>query len=303
MSLLLYFSRLSVYLYTYLQQLSLASLITNNYLVCNSKQSSLSLRQRQQSKGQIISTNTMSYNNSTLSVLRAIFIYCIIIFPTLVYGEYDVGEEQLARIPYRYASASFSRDGVLYSYGGATRNSSASTLFTSISFDQTDGQVIYSDVPQRHSPGAAYSEAVLLPDNNRVLLFGGRNLTDAFIADSSTLSATNKQNNNSSDAGSGLLRLYEYRFDTQNWTAIAVKTTNEDGILPRNRKDFTATLSLTNGKVYIHGGQAFQAEGITTPINDSWIFDPSTYLFTRLSSVLPPGQPSSELFGHSAVAL
>ncbi|KAI9257369.1 hypothetical protein BDA99DRAFT_585167 [Phascolomyces articulosus] len=232
---------------------------------------------------------------SIICFVTTIIIYCILIFPSRVLGEYDVSEEQLARIPYRYASASFARDGILYSYGGVTRNASASTLFTSIAFDEVDGQVIYSDVTQLHgSPGAAYSEAVLLPDNNRVLLFGGRNMTDAGNDVSSI---------NNSTAGSGILRLYEYRFDTQNWTALPIQTSDKGSELPRNRKDFTATLSATNGKIYIHGGQDFQPEtnGIV-PTNDSWVFDSTTYVFTRLTSALPDQSPS-DLYGHSSVAL
>ncbi|KAI8147560.1 hypothetical protein BJV82DRAFT_596022 [Fennellomyces sp. T-0311] len=214
---------------------------------------------------------------------RKVASFFILLFIIAVYGEYDVTEEQLARIPHRFGAASFQFNGVLYSYGGATRNSTASNLFTSITFDENYGRVEYSDVPQSNStPGAAHSEAVILPDNNRVILFGGRNLTD---------SSDDLLNNTR-------MRLYEYRFDTRNWTALPIQVSNGESLYPRNRKDFSATLA-PNGQIYIHGGLDFQDS--PSPVNDSWVYNPETNVFTRLPPV--PGQPFSDLYGHSAVPL
>ncbi|KAI9484433.1 hypothetical protein BDB00DRAFT_878857 [Zychaea mexicana] len=282
--------------------------------------------QRGRRRRRIRSSN--NNNSVSLRLLLPIFILlCALIhFPNPVHGEYDVSEEQLARIPYRFASASFSHAGVVYSYGGATRNSSASTLFTSISFDPHNGQVIYADVPQPNwSPSTAYSQAVLLPDKNRVLLFGGCNYTSSVgtAAAATTTPSSSINDNNSTitmthDSHTTAIRLYEYRFDTHNWTTLPIQITGGRGdssttLLPSNRKDFTATLSPINGKIYIYGGQDiyYQASAATqgregiekgvSLINDNWVYDPETNMFTQLPPV--PGQPDSILYGHSAVAL
>ena len=209
----------------------------------------------------------------------------------IVASSYAVDQEQLARIPYRYASTSFARDGVLYSYGGVTRDAKATTLFTSISFDSTNGTVIYHNVNQSsNAPYASYAQGVLLNDKNRFILFGG---TD----------------NISTITPNSTMRVFEYRFDNQTWRELVISTSNKQ--LPLHRMEFTAKLSH-NGKVYLYGGTIHDTDTI---LGDAWAFDPEIGEFTQLTpppNTLSPSTFGSNdsasptnigLYGHSAITL
>lgn len=226
-------------------------------------------------------------------LLSIIIIFFIPKSSFIIASSYAVDQEQLARIPYRYASTSFARQGVLYSYGGVTRDAKATTLFTSISFDPTNGSVIYHNVNQSaNAPHASYAQGVLLDDNNRFILFGGTdNMTT--VTPNSTM------------------RVFEYRFDNQTWRELEVSSNNNH--LPLHRMEFTAQLS-SNGKVYLYGGTIHNTR---TLLSDAWAFDPETGEFTQLTP--PPHaldtssasgsndnlDPSTNrgLYGHLAITL
>ncbi|KAJ8653901.1 hypothetical protein O0I10_010468 [Lichtheimia ornata] len=209
----------------------------------------------------------------------------------VIASSYAVDQEQLARIPYRYASTSFAREGVLYSYGGVTRDAKATTLFTSISFDPTNGSVIYHNVNQSsNAPYASYAQGVLLNDNNRFILFGG---TDNITSTTTTPNTT--------------MRVFEYRFDNQTWRELVVSSNNNQ--LPLHRMEFTAKLS-NNGKVYLYGGTIHNTR---TVLGDAWAFNPETGEFSQLTPPSPSyvlsntsyNGPSTNtgLYGHSAISL
>ncbi|KAI8148890.1 hypothetical protein BJV82DRAFT_663240 [Fennellomyces sp. T-0311] len=189
-------------------------------------------------------------------------------------------DEQINLLPGRSSGATFVRNGMMYIYGGIVSRSALSTKFTSIAVSDQDGSLIYSDVPQANPIPMAYSQAVMLPDNNRLLMFGGytNNLT----------LYTNK------------LLVYEYRFDQQTWREAPVLPHNNQ-TFPVNRKEFTATLG-SDGKVYIAGGfnlvSAFSGAGMFI-MGDLWSYDPATGQFVDLSQPLLPNY----MIGHSAIAL
>lgn len=240
---------------------------------------------------------TMKHHHTILcSLLYSLLLAIIFFVPKsgfVIASSYAVDQEQLARIPYRYASTSFAREGVLYSYGGVTRDAKATTLFTSISFDPTNGSVIYHNVNQSsNAPYASYAQGVLLNDNNRFILFGGTdNITLATTTPNSTM------------------RVFEYRFDNQTWRELIVSSNNNR--LPLHRMEFTAKLS-NNGKVYLYGGTIHNTR---TVLGDAWAFDPETGEFTRLTPPSPSSYDLSNtsafgnndkntgLYGHSAISL
>lgn len=107
----------------------------------------------------------------------------------------------------------------------------------------------------------AYAQAVLLPDNDRVLMFGGNN--DEILDNNSTL------------------LVHEYRFTTGVWQVLNVTAPSNatNGTVPQNRYKHTATLA-PNGKIYIYGGKV---PGTTTNFfADYWEYDPSIGRFTQI---------------------
>lgn len=163
-------------------------------------------------------------------------------------------------------SASFVRDDVLYTIGGLSQqeNMTKPTYnFIGFHLNQQNGTV-WPDryLPSVGMPGVAYAQAVLLPDNDRVLLFGGYN--DDLLDKNRTL------------------LVYEFRFGTRAWRALKVTAAynaTKNGTVPKNRYKHTATLA-TNGKIYIYGGQI---PGTTTRFFvDFWEYDPVTGRFTEV---------------------
>ncbi|KAI9275481.1 hypothetical protein BDA99DRAFT_601110 [Phascolomyces articulosus] len=215
-----------------------------------------------------------------LSLLTLWSIITIIFTPT-VSAAYNMTDEQINLLPGRSTGATFVRNDKMYIYGGVVSRSVVSTQFTSISFNDEDGSLVYADVPQRNPVPMSFSQAVLLPDNNRVLFFGG-------ITNNATLYT-------------GKLLVYEYRFDQQTWQEASALPFN-NATFPVNRKELTATLG-SDGKVYIAGGfnlvSAFAGAG-SYIMGDLWSYNPQNGQFVDLSQ---PLEPSKYMIGHSAIAL
>ncbi|KAI9479521.1 hypothetical protein BDB00DRAFT_793208 [Zychaea mexicana] len=189
-------------------------------------------------------------------------------------------DEQINLLPGRSAGATFIRNDMMYIYGGIVSRAALSTQFTSIAINDQDGSLVYSDVPQTIAVPMAYSQAVMLPDNNRLLMFGS-------YTDNATLY-------------SGKLLVYDYRFDQRVWrTAPALPYNNVT--FPVNRKEYTATLGA-DGKVYIAGGynlvSAMNGAG-SFIMADIWSYDPNTGQFVDLSQSLLPNY----MIGHTAIAI
>ncbi|KAF7730680.1 hypothetical protein EC973_001629 [Apophysomyces ossiformis] len=159
---------------------------------------------------------------------------------------------QLAQIPLMSDTASIVRENILYRYGGVTRTSELYTnAFTQTSVSD-NGSLSFSYVKQvNQGPLCSLCQAVLLPDNQTMLVLGG----------------INPIKRNSS------MMAYMYRFDNASWSPAPVLSDN--GTLPYNRKFFTATLA-PNGKVYIYGGirTLSHVHEPSKPLNDFWSYDP-----------------------------
>ncbi|KAI7886969.1 hypothetical protein K492DRAFT_202912 [Lichtheimia hyalospora FSU 10163] len=160
-------------------------------------------------------------------------------------------------------AATFVRDNVLYTFGGLSQYVNTTKPTNNLVGFQLNLQNGYIDTDRplmRSGPSLAYSQAVLLPDNDRVLLFGGKNET---VDENSTL------------------LVYEYRFSNPEWYQLNVTVANNatNGTVPRNRHRHTATLA-PNGKIYIYGGQV--PGSITRFFLHMWEYDPSTGLFTEI---------------------
>ncbi|KAG2223608.1 hypothetical protein INT45_001690 [Circinella minor] len=204
------------------------------------------------------------------------------LLPTsVVMAAYNMTNEQINILPGRSSGATFVKDDKMYIYGGVVSRSVVSTQFTSISINEKDGSLIYEDVPQINPIPMSYNQPILLPDNNRLLMFGG-------ITDNATLYT-------------GKLLVYEYRFDQKSWKE-APALPYKNATFPVNRKEFTATLGM-DGKVYITGGynlvSAFNGAG-SYVMGDLWSYDPENGQFVDLSQPLEPG---NYMIGHTAIAL
>ncbi|KAJ8661977.1 hypothetical protein O0I10_002308 [Lichtheimia ornata] len=161
-------------------------------------------------------------------------------------------------------AATFVRDNVLYTIGGLSQyynTTKPNNHFVGFHLNQLNGD-IETDVPtSRDCPELAYGQAVLLPDNDRVLLFGGKNED---LWDENTT-----------------LLVHEYRFSTSMWQQLNVSAANNatnNGTVPRNTHRHTATLA-PNGKVYIYGGLV--PGTITRWFIHVWEYDPDTGRFTE----------------------
>ncbi|KAI9495623.1 hypothetical protein BDB00DRAFT_812680 [Zychaea mexicana] len=184
-----------------------------------------------------------------------------------VCGSYPMDVSIETQIPMRTNAASFVRGRAMYIYGGEGRgNDSATNDFFSLSFNAENGDLIYEQVPvasEDKGPRIAGGRAVILPDNNTVLLFGG------YAPYNENITAVH-------------LLCYQYTFDNQVWAPIPVNATGEipEGApeLPTHRESHTATLGA-DGLVYIYGG--IRSIRDTALVGDFWAYDPSTRLFSR----------------------
>lgn len=178
---------------------------------------------------------------------------------------YNVSETENLKYTYmrpfsQIGAATFVRDNVLYTISGLTQyfNTTLPTRnFIGFHLNKQTG-IIETDAVSSIAPAMAYGQAVLLPDNDRVLLFGGRN--EDIWDDNSTLV------------------VYEYRFSDPVWQLLNVTAANNgtnNGTVPRNRHRHTATLA-PNGKVYIYGGKV--PGTISRYFIDLWEYDPTTGL-------------------------
>ncbi|KAI8141483.1 hypothetical protein BJV82DRAFT_619362 [Fennellomyces sp. T-0311] len=198
-----------------------------------------------------------------------------------VYGYYPMDTTTQTQIPKRSNAASFVLDNRMYFYGGEGRGADNATRdFFSVGFDG-NGVLNYRPVPISADPGprVAGARAVILPDNNTVLLFGG------FAPDFSSTTETQ-------------LLSYQYTFDDQVWAPIPLNVTGDlagGPALPTHRESHSVTLG-SDGLVYIFGG--IRSVQDPTLVGDFWAYDPNTRLFSRRELM-----DNLTMFGHSAIAL
>ena len=188
----------------------------------------------------------------------------------LVYAAYNVSEDVLNAYPFirpfsQIGSATFLRNDILNTVGGLSQYlnmSKPTTNFFGFELNKRNGTIEPIRMPGGSGiPAVAYAQAVLLPDNDHVLMFGGNN--DEMLDNNSTL------------------LVQEYQFTAGVWQVLNVTASSNatNGTVPQNRYKHTATLS-PNGKVYIYGGQI---PGTTTDFySDFWEYDPSTGRFTEI---------------------
>lgn len=199
-----------------------------------------------------------------------LFFFSITIFDTsfLVHAVYNVSEDVLNAYPFvrpfsQMGSATFVRDDILYTVGGLSQYlnmSKPTTNFFAFQLNKQNGIIEPARLPSGML-AVAYAQAVLLPDNDRVLMFGGNN--DEILDNNSTL------------------LVHEYRFTTGVWQVLNVTAPSNatNGTVPQNRYKHTATLA-PNGKIYIYGGKV---PGTTTNFfADYWEYDPSIGRFTQI---------------------
>lgn len=176
-------------------------------------------------------------------------------------------------------SATFVRDDILYTVGGLSQYlnmTQPTNNFIAFQLSQKNGMIEPVQLPGGML-AVAYAQAVLLPDKDRVLMFGGNN---EMLENNSTL------------------LVHEYRFSTGVWQVLNVTAANNatNGMVPQNRYKHTATLS-SNGKIYIYGGQV---PGTATEFFfDFWEYDPSMGRFTEI----PIDHDPSDTTQPTAVAL
>ncbi|KAG2222612.1 hypothetical protein INT45_008731 [Circinella minor] len=169
-------------------------------------------------------------------------------------------------------TASFVRNNTLYFWGG-TASSSMSTdsyytvapYFESVQLDANNGELTYSTVEnsKNYTNYTIGASAVLLPDNERVLFFGGFRGSEAVISEDE------------------LIYIEQYDFRTSMWTSLPVQldpSVNQSIMPPRNRKQLSAALA-PNEKIYLAGGRA--TPGPTSDY-DIWVYDLNTSSFTPI---------------------
>ena len=190
---------------------------------------------------------------------------CLLAFASGVLGEYNVSYDfqNPERLPYRIEAATFVRDNTLYSYGGRKRDGEMMNSFDGFYLDSDTGELVHKIIGIEDTPASAGSAAVLLPDNNKVLFFGGNQST----------SADSLQN--------GSMLVMEYDFATGAWTARPVFSGNA---LPTNTESPTAALA-PNGNVYIYGGaytNSTEDIELRMATGVMWVYDPKTNLFSSV---------------------
>ncbi|KAL0095859.1 hypothetical protein F4703DRAFT_1767348 [Phycomyces blakesleeanus] len=193
-------------------------------------------------------------------VVRALLFFFLFLF-TPVESSYLIPSKYIKLVNNRYATASFVRNNALYTYGGESSLFNTSSFFTSMSLSPKDKSLIIETVPQsKPGPSCSYSAAVLLDDNQTVILFVGQ----AF-----NLSA------NSS------MPIYTYSFLDPNPMWKEIKPVG-NALWPDIRIGFSATLA-PNGKIYVFGGSGYSGSPNMTIFNTIVLLDTSTWT-TSLAS-------------------
>ncbi|KAI9277313.1 hypothetical protein BDA99DRAFT_532382 [Phascolomyces articulosus] len=198
--------------------------------------------------------------------------------------------------PYRFFSSFFERNkDTMYVWGGIGRRSNERyldlvPLFQSIYLNPENGdidfstindEIFYNKTSQQSQNYEKYSSGgitILLPDNDRVLFFGGKRET----------------NRKAQELGNITMNLEQYSFRTGNWTSLPVQVApqqqylrvNDDDdddsqivvVSSKNRAFFGATLAA-NGKINISGGAP---QGNVTDIYDFWEYDPDLGMFSPI---------------------
>lgn len=218
---------------------------------------------------------------SAHNALMIIFSF-ILAASMVVDGAYNVSEQvrnvYTATSMSRRGAATFVRNDILYTVGGERQGYKATdgTIINgevwAFSINEGNGTV-NADYPGYTQP-IIYAQAILLPDNDRVLLFGGSNSTVI------------------PDGQNGTLFFQEYRFSTDEWRQLPVISSAPNGTLPSNRYKSTATLA-PNGKVYLYGGAI---PPTSAGLRDLWEYDPSTERFTEIPL-------NNALISHSTTSL
>ncbi|KAI8139899.1 hypothetical protein BJV82DRAFT_672280 [Fennellomyces sp. T-0311] len=186
-------------------------------------------------------------------------------------------------MPYRTEAATFVRNNTLYSVGGRTRDGIPMSLFDAFYLDANTGQLVHTKVEYNQmdfyqfTTAVAGCAAVLLPDNNRVLFFGGDRPPPSSW----------------SPAQSGDMHVVQFDFTTETWTVL--ENANSTETVPRNTESLTATLA-SNGKIYIYGGtytSANTTDNITISTTMS-VYDPE---INHFSSIPVPRNATTALAG------
>ncbi|KAI8139900.1 hypothetical protein BJV82DRAFT_672281 [Fennellomyces sp. T-0311] len=200
--------------------------------------------------------------------LLIFYLVCTSIITDVALGDYNVSYDfrNPERLPYRTEAASFVRDSTLYTWGGRGRGGGTMNSFDGFYLDSNTGELVHTTIDSEEIPPSAGSAAVLLPNNNRVLFFGGDQ--------SPSWGPTSIQ--------SASMYIFQYDFTTQTWTSLVASNSNES--LPMNVESPTATLA-SNGKIYIYGGQYTNSTepAIFRTAKIMWIYDPEINYFSSVS--------------------
>lgn len=180
-------------------------------------------------------------------------------------------------MPFVRASSVFMRDRMLYSYGGEERGVDATNDFSAFTFQASSGSLIYQNVSSTGGPHVANAVPILLPDNNTLLLIGGK-----------------YEQETGPIANSTQLRVYRYTFDTNTWSAPE-PAANGSAPVPSNRRYHAANLA-PNGLIYIYGG--ITTDSAQEYLNDFWSYNLTTGVFTNLTT---PDIPV--MVEHAGIAL
>lgn len=213
--------------------------------------------------------HTMRLTKLPYACFQLIFLGVIFEPRFVAHAAYNVSERVMNRYTYmrpfsQIGAATIVRDNALYTMGGLSQyvnTTKPTSNFVGFQLNQLNGNIETEAIDQYNTPKLAYGQAVLLPDNDRVLLFGGKN--------------EDKWDENST------LLVHEYRFSTSMWQQLNVTAANNatnNGTVPRNTHRHTATLA-PNGKIYIYGGLV--PGTITRWFIYVWEYDPATGRFTE----------------------
>ncbi|KAI9258839.1 hypothetical protein BDA99DRAFT_538764 [Phascolomyces articulosus] len=148
-------------------------------------------QQKQRRKRHFLWDNILLLSRDSNLIKRLLLLLAFVCsFNHCVNGYYNVDSElrNPLRVAYRGNTASFVCNNTLYFYGGdGGRRTNADfsdpiSGFESLRLDPSDGSIIYSTVPDKSIPKysnySSYARAVLLPDNERVLIVGGMRSID-----------------------------------------------------------------------------------------------------------------------------
>ncbi|KAI9025194.1 hypothetical protein CLU79DRAFT_844599 [Phycomyces nitens] len=209
---------------------------------------------------------------NTRPIVFLVILFACSLF-VVVETSYTIPSKYIKLVNNRYAAASFVRNNALYTYGGESSKANNSNFFTAMTLSPIDNTLIIETVPQ-HTPGplCSYANAVLLPDNQTVILFIGQ--------------ADNKPQNST-------MPIYRYNFLDPNpaWTEIK---RSGDIPWPDMRVGFSANMA-PNGKIYVFGG--IRVDKIS-PALSFFSFDPKTDQIE-----LPNSLGDVDIFGHVGTML